>query len=234
MKRRILLAGIAILLLIGSILAVPILGLSQIIVGYVDQLHSANADVIIRYYPLLLVAYFIAYVLTVALCLPLAALMAIIGGLMFGFAGFLTALLSVTAGSIVPFLASRKFARPALANIDSETVQRVRRGFDRNQFQYLILMRLVPWAPFTVTTIVAGALGMGLVRFLTGTALGFVPIGLALNAIGHGLGRLAELRNISAVQLYRDPDFLMATGGVGAIALITLLRKVPAVSRLFG
>jgi uncharacterized membrane protein YdjX (TVP38/TMEM64 family) len=234
MKKRIFLAGIAILLLAGSILVVPILGLSQIIISYVDQIHSANADIIIRYYPLLLIVYFIAYVLIVALCLPLAALMALIGGLMFGFAGFLTALLSVTLGSVVPFLASRKFARPALAKIDSEMVQRARRGFDRNPFQYLVLMRLVPWAPFTVTTIVAGALGMDLVSFLAGTALGFVPVGLALNAVGHGLRRLAELRNISVAQLYRDPDFLMATGGVGAIALLTLLRKVPAVSRLFG
>jgi uncharacterized membrane protein YdjX (TVP38/TMEM64 family) len=234
MKKRIFLAGIAILLLAGSILVVPILGLSQIIISYVDQIHSANADIIIRYYPLLLIVYFIAYVLIVALCLPLAALMALIGGLMFGFAGFLTALLSVTLGSVVPFLASRKFARPALAKVDSEMVQRARRGFDRNPFQYLVLMRLVPWAPFTVTTIVAGALGMDLVSFLAGTALGFVPVGLALNAVGHGLGRLAELRNISVAQLYRDPDFLMATGGVGAIALLTLLRKVPAVSRLFG
>jgi uncharacterized membrane protein YdjX (TVP38/TMEM64 family) len=234
MKKRIFLAGIAILLLAGSILVVPILGLSQIIISYVDQIHSANADIIIRYYPLLLIVYFIAYVLIVALCLPLAALMALIGGLMFGFAGFLTALLSVTLGSVVPFLASRKFARPALAKVDSEMVQRARRGFDRNPFQYLVLMRLVPWAPFTVTTIVAGALGMDLVSFLAGTALGFVPVGLALNAVGHGLRRLAELRNISVAQLYRDPDFLMATGGVGAIALLTLLRKVPAVSRLFG
>jgi uncharacterized membrane protein YdjX (TVP38/TMEM64 family) len=234
MKRKIVVSGFAILLLAGMIGAISLLGLSQAITLYVDQLHSRNADTIVRYYPLLLLLYFVAYVLSVALCLPIAALMAVIGGLMFGIAGFVVALLSVTSGSIVPFLLSRKFAGPMLGRIHSDIVSRMRRGFDRNQFQYLVLMRLIPWAPFTVTTIVAGALGMGLTKFLIGTALGFAPTGLALNAIGHGLGRLADLRSMSATQLYRDPDFLIALGGVSAITLLTLSRRIPLVARLLG
>lgn len=231
MKRRILLGVLVAPIIIGAILAVPIFGLSQIIISYVDQLHSAHAN-IIRYYWLLLLVYFIVYALTVALCLPLAALMTVVGGLLFGIPGFLIAVLAVAIGSIPPFLAARRFAGPALAKIDSHMVNRFQRGFDRNQFQYLTLMRLIPWAPFTVTTIVAGALGMGLMKFLIGTALGFVPIGIALNAIGHGLGRLSDLHNLSVFQLYRDPDFLIAAGGVGAIALLTLLRKSRALTRL--
>jgi uncharacterized membrane protein YdjX (TVP38/TMEM64 family) len=234
MKRNVVLGGVASLLLAGLILATLTLNLSQASIGYVDDFLSAHAEIVIQYYALLLLLYFIVYATSVALCLPLASVMAIIGGLIFGVAGLLIALLSVTIGSVLPFLAARRFGTPALARFNSELVNRFRRGFDRNQFQYLILMRLIPWAPFTVTTIIAGALGMGLVKFLIATGLGFLPTGLALNAIGHGLGRLAELRNISAVELYRDPDFLMASAGVGAIVLLTLLRRLPFVTRLFG
>src|SRR5262249_18791823 len=152
---------------------------------------------------------------------------AALGGWLFGLWSLPVAVLSVLAGSVVPFLLSRRYAGPALAKIDSTTVDRLRQGFDRNQVQYLILMRLVPWAPFTVQTIVAGALGMSLTKFLIGTALGFLPAGLAFNAIGHGLARMSDLRSLSAAQLYSDPDFLMAVAGVSAVALLSFSRRIP-------
>jgi uncharacterized membrane protein YdjX (TVP38/TMEM64 family) len=234
MKRSIVLGATAGLVFAAYVLAVPVLGLSDVIIGYVDRLYLARAEIIVQYYLLLHLIYFGACAVTVALCLPLAALMAVMGGLFFGIAGVATALLGVTLGSIAPFLASRRFAGPALAKINAELVERFRRGFERNQFQYLILMRLIPWAPFTVTTIIAGALGMTLGRFLIGTAVGFVPAGLAFNAIGQGLGRLSDLRNISAVDLLSDTDFLVAAVGVIAVTLLTLVRRFSSVTRLFG
>jgi len=188
---------------------------------------------IARYYLPLMLAFFVVYAVTVALCLPLAALMAAAGGWLFGLWALPVAVLSILAGSIAPFLLARRYAGPALAKIDSTTVDRLRRGFDRNQIPYLILMRVVPWAPFTVVTIVAGALGMGLTKFLIGTALGYLPAGLAFNAIGHGLSRLSDLHSLSAAQLYRDPDFLMAVAGVTAVALLSFSRRIPFVARLF-
>jgi uncharacterized membrane protein YdjX (TVP38/TMEM64 family) len=199
----------------------------------VDALRSGDSDLIARYYLLLLMIYFFLYAVSVALCLPLTALMAVVGGWLFGLWSLPVAVLSILAGSVVPFILSRRYAGPALAKIDSTIVDRFRRGFDRNQVRYLILMRLVPWAPFTVTTIVAGALGMRLTKFLIGTALGFLPAGLALSAIGHGLSRLSDLHSLSAAQLYRDPDFLMAIAGVTAVVLLGSSRRIPFLARLF-
>jgi uncharacterized membrane protein YdjX (TVP38/TMEM64 family) len=230
-KRPLLIAAIATAAVGMSIVAVPMFGLADTILRYGDALRS-DPDLIARYYVLLLLIYFVAYTASVALCLPLTALMAAVGGWLFGLWSLPVAVLSIVAGSIVPFLLSRRYAGPALAKIDSATVDRLRRGFDRNQVQYLILMRLVPWAPFTVTTIVAGALGMRLTKFLIGTALGFLPAGLALNAIGHGLARLTDLSSLSAAQLYRDPDFLMAGTGVVLIAVVMLLKRIPLMARL--
>jgi uncharacterized membrane protein YdjX (TVP38/TMEM64 family) len=208
-------------------------GLADTILQYGETLRSGDPGLIARYYLLLLLIYFLAYAASVALCLPLTALMAALGGWLFGLSSLPVAVLSIVAGSIVPFLLSRKYAGPALAKIDSATVDRLRRGFGRNQVHFLILMRLVPWAPFPVTTIVAGALGMNLTQFLIGTALGFLPAGFALNAIGHGLARLTDLRSLSAAQIYRDPDFLIAVAGVSALALLSFSRRIPFVARLF-
>ena len=128
---------------------------------------------------------------------------------------------------------SRRYAGAAMAKIDAAMVNRFRRGFERHQFQYLILMRLLPWAPFTITTIIAGALGTNLTKFILGTALGFLPAGLAFNAVGHGLARLTDLRSVSAAQLYRDPDFLIAVAAVSIVVLLSFSRRIPFVARLF-
>jgi len=231
-NKLILIAAVAAVAIGLVVLAVRMFGLADAIIQYGDALRARDPDLVARYYLLLLLIYFFVYAATVALCLPLAALMAAVGGWLFGLWSLPVAVLSAVAGSIIPFLLSRRYAAPALAKLDSATVDRLRRGFDRNQFQYLILMRLVPWAPFTVATIVAGALGMNLTAFLVGTALGFLPAGIAFIAIGHGLARLTDLHDMSAAQLYRDPDFLLAQAGVAIIALIMLLKRVPIVARL--
>ena len=233
MSKPLLIAVVVIAVVSISVLAVPMLGLTQTIAQYADTLRSGDPDVIARYYLLLLLLYFVVYTASVALCLPLTALMAALGGWLFGLWSLPVALLSVLAGSIAPFLLSRRYAGRALARIDSATIDRIRRGFERNQIQFMIVMRLVPWAPFTVTTIVAGALRMDLTKFLIGTGLGFLPTGLAFNAIGHGLARLSDFGGIAPAQLYRDPDFLIALAGVGGVVLLSLSRRIPFVAKLF-
>ena len=233
MKRSHIVGAIGLTIAGMMAVAVPMFGLTDMIVQYADRLRSGEADFIAKYYLQSLLIYFVLYAASVGLCLPLAALMSAAGGWLFGLWSLPPAVLAILLGSIPPFMLSRRYAGPALAKIDSANVARFRRGFERNQFQYLILLRLVPWAPFTVTTIVAGALGMNLTKFLAGTVLGFIPAGLAFNAIGHGLARLSDLHSISAAQLYRDPGFLIALGGVSAVVLLSLSRRIPFFAKLF-
>jgi uncharacterized membrane protein YdjX (TVP38/TMEM64 family) len=174
---------------------------------------------------LLYLGYLVLCAAGVAVCLPVAAILTALGGAWFGFAGFPLALVGTTAGSIVPFFIGRRIGAPALAKIDAKIVARLRSGFARNALQFLILMRLLPWAPFSVTTIAAGALEMRPKNFLAATALGFVPSGVALNAIGHGAVRLGDLQKVSVTDLLRQPDFLLLFGGIGALALLDIFRR---------
>ena len=233
MKRYHLGAAVLIVLIAAAyVLAIPARSLSHNIILHIDAFRLANAPAIERYYVPLLLAYFFAYALTVGICLPVTALMSVIGGFIFGFAGFVVSVLAISAGSIIPFLASRKFAGMAPARLDFELLHRVRRRFLRNQFQLLLLMRVVPWAPFSVTTIIAGSLGMGIGKFLLGTMIGFLPTGFAFYAIGHGLQHLADLGSISVARLYREPDVLIATGAVALVALLSFSRRIPLISKL--
>lgn len=233
MKRRQLGAAAALLLLAAVlfVLASPARTLSRNIVLDIDAFRLAHAAGIERYYLLMLFIYFFAYALTVSICLPFTALMSVIGGFIFGFAGFIVAVVAASVGSMIPFLASRKIAQVAPARLDYELLRRVRRKFLRNQFQVLLLMRVVPWAPFSVTTIIAGSLGMGAGKFLLGTMIGFFPAGFAFYAIGRGLQHLADLGSISVARLYSEPDFRIATAGVILVGLLSFSRRVPLISK---
>lgn len=222
----------------GSILLVVYIAITHLavllrtLIVYADLLSGLYADELKSNYFGVLSGFFFLYVLVIVLSLPLAGTMDIVGGFLFGTIGFPMALLSVLLGSIIPFLMAQRLSAATLKRFDLAVILRVQRGFRRNDLQYLILMRLLPWAPFSVTTIIAGALGMPIRRFIAGTFIGFLPFGFALNAIGQGLGRLADFNNLPVMQLYRDPAFLIAVVGIGIIALISLGRRLPFVSRL--
>jgi len=211
---------VAVLLVTAVVFAGPTV---TAVVSYLEGMRSAHAQFTPQYVPYL--AYVLLCAAGVAMCLPVGALLTAVGGAIFGFAGFPMALVGITAGSIIPFVVSRKFGGSALAKFDSRLVERFRRGFQRNAAQFLILMRLLPWAPFSVITIIAGALKMPLANFLIATALGFVPAGVALNAIGRGAARFGALQKISAIDLLRDPEFLLLFGGIGGLAVLDIIRR---------
>jgi len=211
---------VAVLLVTAMAFATPTV---TAVVSYLEGMRSAHAQFTPHY--VLYLGYILLCAVGVAICLPVGALLTAAGGALFGFAGFPLALVGITAGSIIPFVVSRKFGGSALAKIDARLVDRFRRGFQRNASQFLILMRLLPWAPFSVITIIAGALKMPLANFLIATALGFVPAGIALNAIGRGAARFGALQKISAIDLLREPEFLLLFGGIGGLAVLDIIRR---------
>ena len=202
------------------ILAAQLLDLSHMLATRVDALHAQYADYIAQHRTLVLAAFLAVYFLVMTLSLPLAGTMDLIGGFILGRIAFPIAIFCIGFGSIVPFLIARRVGMATLARFDTALVQRVQRGFTRTAFQYVIIMRLVPWAPVSATTVIAGALGMSLRPFMLATVLGFLPAGFALNSIGEGLRHLSEARNVSIGELYSDHDFLFAALGVVVIVAL--------------
>lgn len=216
-----MLGGFAVLAIAAFALVLPNL---DFIFRTIDQLSLARSDIPL-FEAYLAVGYLLLCVGVAALCLPVTVLLVAAGGAILGFSGFLLSLLGITIGSLVPFLIARRLAGRALEEIDARAIRWFRLGFARDDFLFLVLMRVVPWAPFPVTTIMAGALNVETTKFAFATALGFVPSGLALNSIGHGLTRLAELRNLSTLDFLLNRDFLLAVLGVAGLVTLTILRR---------
>jgi uncharacterized membrane protein YdjX (TVP38/TMEM64 family) len=140
-----------------------------------------------------LLAYGLAYVAVGALCVPGGALLTAAGGLVFGMAQATVAtVIGATIGATLIFLVARTALSDWLAARQAVWFQKLRAGFERDAFHYLLFLRLVPAFPFWFVNIAAAALGLKLRTFVLGTLIGIIPASLAFTSAGAGLGSIID------------------------------------------
>lgn len=133
-------------------------------------------------------AYVAVYIAAVALSFPGASVLTAAGGLMFGcVAGTAFALVAATTGATLIFLIARTSLGEVLAARAGPRMQRLRLGFQKEGFSYLLFLRLVPLFPFWVVNLAAALFGMRLLPYVAATAIGIVPGTFVLSYFGDGL-----------------------------------------------
>ena len=60
--------------------------------------------------------------------------------------------------------------------------------------------------PFSVATMLAGALKIKSSNFMTGTALGFLPWGFGLNELGQGFASILQMEQITILESYKNAN----------------------------
>ncbi|MDQ2859826.1 MAG: VTT domain-containing protein [Pseudomonadota bacterium] len=85
--------------------------------------------------------------------------------------------------SLVGFWLGRAFGARMLNDLRSQSVERFAALIGRNGFAASLIVRLVPFAPFVVVNMAAGATPIRLLDFAAGTGLGIVPK-IALTTFG--------------------------------------------------
>jgi uncharacterized membrane protein YdjX (TVP38/TMEM64 family) len=161
------------------------------------------------------------------LAAPGATIMTIAGGLLFGL--WLGAALSVfgaTTGAVILFVLARFVVGDALRARSSAFITRMAEGFERNAFNYLLFLRLVPLFPFWAVNLAPAALGVPLRSFALATLIGIIPGTLAFASMGDGLSLAADAHG-SAGEI----------AGLAMIAVrvgLALLALVPVVAQWLG
>jgi dihydrolipoamide dehydrogenase len=135
--------------------------------------------------------YFAVYILVAGLSLPGAALLTIIGGMIFGFwVGLLLVSFASSIGATLAFLASRFVLRDWVQNKFASYLGAINKGIEKEGAFYLLSLRLIPLFPFWVINLVMGLMPIRAATFywisqlgmLAGTAL-FVNAGVSLGAV---------------------------------------------------
>ena len=190
-----------------------------------------------------LLIFILVYAAAVALSFPGATALTVAGGLLFGWLeGGLAAVVAATLGGMAIFLIARSSFGEALSRRGGERLQKLRRGFTRDAFSYLLFLRLVPLFPFWLVNLASALTGMRLGTFAAATAIGIVPGTFAFAFLGQGLDSVisAEAKTYGDCVLAQGPEnchvglsvqslvtteMLVAFAALGLVALIPVGLK---------
>lgn len=190
--------------------------------------------------------YVLIYAAVVALSLPAAAPLTVVGGFLFGWLlGGTATVIAATAGAVAIFLLARTALAAPLARASGARIAKLRAGFQEDAIGYLLFLRLVPAFPFWVVNIAPALLGVRLRDFVIATAIGIIPGTFAFALAGAGLDSVlaAQARAwAECVAKKPVPDSCSATidpyslltpellAGFAALGVVALL---PAIAKKF-
>lgn len=167
-----------------------------------------------------------AYTAAVACSLPVALLLSVAGGFLFGpVLGTLCAAAGATAGATALFAAARTACAGRLRGRVEAALIRMDAGFRANAFHYLLFLRLVPLFPFWLVNIAAAFAGVPLRAFVPATAIGVVPATLVYALVGNGLGAAIEAGGAPDLGILFEPEILAPMIGLAVLALAPVLVR---------
>jgi uncharacterized membrane protein YdjX (TVP38/TMEM64 family) len=204
--------------------------------------HGVLHDFIVANKVVAVAAFMAIYVAIVALSLPAAAFMTLVGGSLFGLViGPLATIVAATIGASCVFLATRSALGDHLVRRAGPLAEKLARGFRADAFHYLLFLRLVPLFPFFIVNIVPALCGVTLGTFVAATAIGIIPGTFTFAFVGAGLDSVVRAQAApyeaclaagrSDCRLDFDlkaavtPEVLAALVALGMLALLPILVK---------
>lgn len=173
--------------------------------------------------------FILVYVGIVAFSLPGATIATLTGGFLFAtFPGALFNITGATIGAALIFLAARYGLGEKLsAKMDASdgAVKRIKDGIDKNQWEMLFLIRLVPAVPFFVANLVPAFVGVPLWRFVVTTFLGIIPGAVVYTSVGAGLGEVFASGETPNLGIIFEPAVLLPILGLCALAALPIVIK---------
>lgn len=157
--------------------------------------------------PLAPATFVVLYVLLTVLLVP-GSVPTVAAGALFGAVwGSVLTVVGATLGASAAFLLARHAGRAAVAPRLGARGRRVDAWLARHGFLAVLLVRLVPLAPFNVVNYAAGVSGVSARSYVLATAVGIVPGTVAFVVLGSAVSR---------------PGSAAFVGSLAAVAVLSL------------
>jgi uncharacterized membrane protein YdjX (TVP38/TMEM64 family) len=164
--------------------------------------------------------FILAYIAVAGLSLPGAVILTLAGGFLFGAVfGTLFVNLGATTGATLAFLVARYMLRDLVEQKFGKWLEPLQQGFAKNDFNYLMTLRLIPLFPFFVVNLVSGLTRMNVGTYVAATALGIIPGSFVYAYAGRQLGTINSLKEIAS------PNVIAAFVLLGVLALVPVVYK---------
>lgn len=178
------------------------------------------------HYGTAILGFLAIYVVSVAFSLPIASILSISAGFLFGqWIGTALIMLGATMGATAVFLAARTALGDSLRRRAGPWLARMEAGFQENAFSYLIVLRLVPLFPFVIVNLVPAVLGVGLRDYVLATAIGIVPGAFVFASVGVGLSSVFDAGGEFEARGILTPQVVLALVGLACLALVPVVYK---------
>lgn len=149
-----------------------------------------------------------AFVLGGLIVFPLTVLIAVTAIAFGPFEGMAYAAIGSLLSAAVTHQIGRFGGRRWLASLMGPRIERVRRRFAKQGILSIVILRMVPVAPFTLVNLLAGASDIRFRDYLAGTALGLAPGIVMMTTLGDRLRRVWE-----------DPSWIQAGILLGVLVI---------------
>jgi len=176
-----------------------------------DHLQAVSRDNYIQS----VVFFFLIYVTVTALSLPVAGVLSLLAGALYGrWTGLILISLASTLGATLAFISGRYLFRDMVTGKFGKIAETINRGIKTDGVWYLLMLRLVPVIPFFMVNLGMALTSMPVSVFmLTSWAGMLVGTFLYVNA-GTELGKLESLSGLIS------PSFMISIGLLGIIPLL--------------
>lgn len=176
------------------------------------------------------VLYGLVYMVVTAFALPVAGVLTVFGGFLFGWAtAGITVAISATLGATLVFLAARSAVGDALRSRIKGRVAALSEGFEDNAFFYLLVLRMTPLFPFFVVNVAPALFKVRLSTYVATTFLGILPGTFTLAFLGQGIESVLDAANAAGrtptLSDIVTPQITLALAGLALLAVLAAALK---------
>lgn len=193
------------------------------------QSHAAMVRAVMSAHPALAAAAFVAgYAILVAACLPVAFVLTLVAGALFGlWEGASLTVAGGLIGALIAYFAARSAAGVQLAQAagGQGRVARAAEALRGEAFPVILAARLFPFMPFMVINLAAGVACAPLRAYAAATVLGAIPSSVIYAGLGQRFGVVLFSGRWPDVSALRDPRVIAPLVGLAALSLAGAAMK---------
>ena len=177
-------------------------------------------------YLLSIFTFLILYSFLILCNFPFASLLSMINGFLFGtWIGGTISLIGGTLGAFGIFIIAKIFFSDFIKNKFLNKYSYIENYFNKNDLELMILIRIVPAAPFFIQNLILAGLGANNKKFFFTTLFGLAPWSFIFGSIGQGLEEIFINKTELNFYLIVQPEYLIPLGFIAFLIIMIILFK---------
>ncbi len=176
---------------------------------------------------LLSISIFLTLYCFLILCnFPFASLLSMINGFLFGtWIGGAISIVGGTLGAFGIFIIAKFYFLEFIRNKFLKKYSYIENYFNKNDLELMILIRIIPAAPFFIQNLILAGLGANNKKFFFTTMFGLAPWSFIFGSIGQGLEEIFLNKTELSLSLIIQPEYLIPLGFIAFLIITIILFK---------